>query len=109
MRTAHAGRGAARDVRIDVLGGGRFRLSGELRFANVMRLRDQAARLFADHAELWVELRRVERADSAGLALLVQWAKDAAARRRPIHFVGLPPQMLAIAQACGLDRVLRLE
>ncbi len=109
MKTVNADRAAPREARIDALGGGRFRLSGELSFANVMAVRDRAARLFAGHAELWVELRRVERADSAGVALLVQWAKDAAAQRRTIHFTDLPPQMLAIARVCGLDRVLPLE
>ena len=54
------------------------------------------------------DLAGVERADSAGLALLIEWMRRARRAGRPVRFLNLPPQMLEIARAASLDRVLPL-
>jgi len=52
---------------------------------------------------------RVVRADSAGLALLVEWMRAARRAGRPLRYRAIPPQMLAIARVSSLDQVLPLE
>jgi phospholipid transport system transporter-binding protein len=84
-------------------------VNGELTFAAVPDLLEQGAALLAMHsAPVRVDLGGVTRADSAGLALLIEWLRLARARRADIEFRNVPPQMLAIARVSGLDSVLPL-
>ncbi|WP_258868027.1 lipid asymmetry maintenance protein MlaB [Alkalilimnicola ehrlichii] len=48
----------------------------------------------------------MERADSAGLALLVEWTRVAQMQGQDIRFVKMSPQMQAIAEVSGLQDVL---
>ena len=91
-------------------GDGRFQVSGELSFDTVTALlAESRTTLFSSPVEsLQVELGEVSRADSAGLALLVEWMRMAAARSTSIRFSHLPPQLLAIARAGELDGLLPL-
>jgi phospholipid transport system transporter-binding protein len=60
---------------------GLFRVSGELGFGTVLGLLEQSRGLFAQAGEsIEIELSAVERVDSAGLALLIEWMREA--RRR---------------------------
>ncbi len=87
---------------------GRLYLTGELSMATVPGLLAQR-RLFAGKDELTIDLGGVERADSAGVALLVKWQRDARAQQRVISFQNIPPQMLAIARVSGVDELLSLN
>jgi phospholipid transport system transporter-binding protein len=95
------------DIRFD---GGKLQVSGELTFATVSGLLGQSRSLFANAGEgIEVELSGVERADSAGLALLVAWMRLAASQGNRITFHHLPEQMRAIAAASDLDSLLPLS
>ena len=48
------------------------------------------------------DLAGVTRTDSAGLALIVEWVKEARGCGGDAQFVNVPPQLLALATACGL-------
>ncbi|MDH5784570.1 MAG: STAS domain-containing protein [Chromatiales bacterium] len=91
-------------------GEGRYAISGEMSFDTVTALLNESrSTLFAAPSEsLEVDLGAVSRADSAGLALLVQWVRMASEQHRSIRFAHLPPQLLAIAHAGELDGVLPL-
>lgn len=96
-------------VRLEPAGEGRFLLSGTLSFATVPAVWRESAGLFAaDPPVLRIDLRGVERSDSAGLALLVEWMREARRHDREIRFVNIPAQMLAIARVSGLDQILPL-
>jgi phospholipid transport system transporter-binding protein len=56
-----------------------------------------------------LELAQVERVDSAGLALLIQWMRMARERQVDIRFRHLPAQLLAIARASDMEQILPLE
>lgn len=91
-------------------GDGRITVSGELGFATVTALRNRSRHLFTDSCgELDIDLKEVSRADSAGLALLIEWIRMAKAANRTIRFHHLPEQMKAIARACDLEAVLPLD
>jgi phospholipid transport system transporter-binding protein len=51
-------------------------------------------------------LRAVTRADSAGLALMVEWLREARRRGGRLEVVNMPDQMFGIAHMSKLDRVL---
>ncbi|NIR58420.1 MAG: STAS domain-containing protein [Gammaproteobacteria bacterium] len=89
---------------------GRFRLRGALSFASVPGLLAQRERLF-ESAPGFVEidLSGVSRSDSAGLALLVDWMREAQRRTVDIRYLNMPQQMLAIARVSSLDGILPLE
>lgn len=88
------------------VGDGRLALEGELNFATVTRLLGEAQRLFEQSEEIHIDLQAISRSDSAGLALLVEWMRNAQQLGKPIQFLNIPPQMLAIARVSSLDQVL---
>lgn len=88
---------------------GEYRLSGELGFNTAAALWDDIAPLLAADAgrDAWqVDLAAVERADSAGVALLLEWLREARRRGVSLHLASLPAQMLAIARVSGLEQLL---
>lgn len=91
--------------------GGRFHISGELSFNTVNAVLTQSeTTIFAHPAtRLDLDLGDVTRADSAGLALLIQWMRMARAASCEIRFHHLPEQLLAIARAGELDGLLPVD
>jgi phospholipid transport system transporter-binding protein len=77
-----------------------YRLSGRLTFATV----PEFARTPAPTGE--VDLGGVTRADSAGLALLLDWLAAAHGNGSPLNYHHLPPQLAAIARVSGITEVL---
>ena len=95
-------------ARIEPVRPDRFRIQGALTFATVTRLLARSLELFSRAEALDIDLDGVDHADSAGLALLVEWMRYARRRDLPLRFINMPPQMLAIARASSLDHVLPL-
>jgi len=86
-----------------------LRIQGELTFATVTALLRQSKPLFdAGGERVEVDLAGVERSDSAGLAMLVEWMRLAQACGCAIAFSNLPTQMWDIAVASDLDDILPL-
>jgi phospholipid transport system transporter-binding protein len=81
-------------------------LEGELSFARVPALYAQADAL-AQASPL--DLSRVTRADSAGLALLLELNRRAQARGIELRLSGAPQQVTALATFFGLGAVLRFD
>ncbi|OOZ40916.1 hypothetical protein BOW53_05890 [Solemya pervernicosa gill symbiont] len=67
-----------------------------------------AETMFCKEGVVTVDLREVEKADSAGLALLIDWMRQAKQHEHEIEYVNIPQQMMAIARVSGLDKVLPL-
>jgi phospholipid transport system transporter-binding protein len=89
---------------------GGFSISGELVFDTVPDLVANGRTMFAaDGGTLAVDLAHVSRADSAGLALLIEWRRMAVQRGKTIVFKNVPAQMIAIAKVSGLDALLGLQ
>ncbi len=87
-------------------GGGRFALSGDMSFQTTDRIMRASDGQFGQHASLEIDLSRVERADSAGLALLLEWKAQARQRNATIRFQALPKSLLAIARASEVDGLI---
>ncbi len=81
-------------------------LSGVLDLSTVPAALDAVRSALDRTGALVVDLAGVERADSAGLALLVACLREAADRHAALRFRNLPADMLKIANVTGLDAVL---
>jgi phospholipid transport system transporter-binding protein len=89
-------------------GSGNWLLQGELGFDSVADVLRHAGAMMTGKARLEVDLRDVSRADSAGLALLVEWLRESEYAGNEIAFINVPDQLLSIARVCGLDEILSL-
>lgn len=93
-------------VQLEQQSAGHWRVSGELSFQTVPELDERVDSLFEGQSRVELDLRDVQRADSAGVALLVEWAGEARRRAVEIRYLNVPGQMLAIARVSSLDQVL---
>lgn len=91
-------------------GSGRFKLEGELSFVSVQAAMKKSVGIFAEPAEKRViDLAGITKADSAGLALLLEWLRLASQHGVDLHYVNLPPQLLAMAHVAGVDEILIID
>jgi phospholipid transport system transporter-binding protein len=84
-------------------------VSGELSFDTAVSGIAMTEQLFAETAILDVDLSDVTHSDSAGLALLIEWMRQAQQLNKPIRYFNMPAQMLAMAEASGLEELLPLQ
>jgi phospholipid transport system transporter-binding protein len=92
-----------------IVPGGHARLDveGVLDFDTVMPLVDESRRYFAgEHRRLEVDLRGVCRANSAGLALLLEWLELAQERGISLRFRNLPESLARLASITNLTGLL---
>jgi len=85
------------------LDGDALNVSGMLTFDTVPEALVRTAAWVAG-AVAAVDLANVERADTAGLALMVEWLRLARAAGRTLRFVKIPDQVRAIIRVNGLSR-----
>jgi phospholipid transport system transporter-binding protein len=88
---------------------GSWLLQGDLDFSSVLSVLQHAGVNMLGNNQLRVDLKGVTRADSAGLALLVEWLRESEIAGNSIEFVNVPAQLLSIARVCGLDDILSLN
>lgn len=79
---------------------------GELDFDSVAELWATTKTLFRAEPILRIDLSGVRRSNSAGVALLVEWLRQARNRQRKLVFVNVPDQMQAIIRVVDLETVL---
>lgn len=85
----------------------RVRLQAPLRFATVPALRRRGLELIdAAGAELTIDLSGVSSADSAGLALLIDWLARARAGHKTLHYVDPPEALRALARLSDVEPLI---
>lgn len=87
-------------------GSGQIDIVGTLSFGKILPLLRQSQPFFDGKTSLVFDLKGVDKTDSAGLALLVEWMSLAKKQGQDIAFTNMPKQMLDIARVSGLDGVL---
>lgn len=92
-------------AQIESTGDGHYSITGELGFDTVPVLYPGP---FTGESGIQLDLAGVSRADSAGLALLVQWAQDARQRDAKIDFCNIPDQLAAMIKVAELQSVFGL-
>ncbi len=85
--------------------GPRMTLSGPVTLGNVAALLDEGRRHLAEGVQL-VDLGEVTELDSALLALILAWTRDARGHERQIAFANLPQSLRTIARLYGVERLL---
>ena len=75
-------------------------------FESVTELWRQSENMFADNTVVEIDLAKVTRTDSAGLALLIEWMRGASRQGGRIDFLNLPNQMLELARVSNLEHLL---
>jgi phospholipid transport system transporter-binding protein len=106
MKSAEAGRNTG--VQIGEGAPGRITVSGELTFATAREAR-QLGMLVLEGSRadrIVVDCSGVGRADSAGLAVLLDWLAWSRRRSRPLAFENLPASLVAIARISEVDELL---
>ncbi len=86
---------------------GEYQIKGELTFATVPTVWQSAQGLFSGE-HLYFDLAQVTRADSAALALVLEWLRLAQARGVNLRLGHVPPQLLAVAKVSGVESLLPL-
>jgi phospholipid transport system transporter-binding protein len=85
--------------------GPRMVVSGPVTLANAAAVLEEGRRHLADGVRT-VDLGEVSEMDSALLALLLAWLRDARLREQPLAFTQLPESLRTIARLYGVDRLL---
>ena len=89
------------------LGEGQFALDGEMTFETAERILVASEEPFEQHTRIEVDLAGVSHADSAGLALLLEWITWANHTVREIRFLSMPERILAIARTTEVEQLLK--
>lgn len=89
------------------LGEGRFALDGDMTFETAERILLASEEPFEQHTRIEVDLSGVTRADSAGLALLLEWITWANHTVREIRFLSMPERIIAIARTTEVEQLLK--
>ena len=97
-------------AQLEKISAGHYILKGQLSFQSVPGLWSaNKSTLFVDEStNLGIDLSQLERSDSSGLAMLVEWYREAEQQGKSIVFFNLPEQMYDIACLSGLDEILPL-
>ena len=85
--------------------GPRLVVSGAVTLGNAATLLEEGRRHIAEGVQT-VDLGEVNEMDSALLAVLLAWLRDARSRDKKLSFVNLPESLRTIAQLHGVDRLL---
>ena len=94
-------------ARVTPQGSGTFAIDGVLTFDTVPELFDRADEWFRNGARsLTIDLKAVHRADSAGLALLVEWLRLAQSKGTELKLINVPEQMRSLIRVSGLSEAL---
>jgi phospholipid transport system transporter-binding protein len=89
------------------LGEGHFALNGEMTFETAERILVVSEEPFEQHTRIEIDLAGVTKADSAGLALLLEWITWANHTVREIRFLSMPERILAIARTTEVEQLLK--
>ena len=88
-------------------GAGRFRLEGEVTFSTVMHLLHESRSLFENESIVRLDMSAVDKFDSAGLALAVEWLREFAQGGRKLEIRNPPERLLALARISDVERLLK--
>jgi phospholipid transport system transporter-binding protein len=89
--------------------GGRYEIVGRLTFQTVPQFFSHTPDMFAGNGAVTVDLGGVTLADSAGIALLMEWQQRARATGRTLTFANIPEQVRKIIHVSGLQQAFDID
>jgi len=81
-------------------------VSGSLNFFSVAKLWHDSLSLLEKKSSLRFDLSKIVSANSAGLALLLEWLRYAKKKGKLISFENIPSQLSSIAVVAGIDKII---
>lgn len=87
-------------------GAGRFRLEGDVGFGTVMHLLHESRHLFENELRVRLDFGGVERINSAGLALVIEWMREARHGGWALELINPPEELHAVARICDVEDLL---
>lgn len=97
------------DCSIEIGKDGRATLAGALTFESVAGLFGETQKLFRGPQPVTlIDLSNVTNADSAGLALLLEWQSMQRAASRQLEINNAPDSLISLARLCEADDVMNL-
>ena len=94
------------NVQIETLGPNHYQLLGDLTFDTVNKLCKQERVFFREGGDVVVDLSLVTRADSAGLACLLDLIRQARSRNVKIAYENIQQQLRSLIRVSGLEGVV---
>ena len=90
----------------------KYSITGVIDFSTVPSLMRKVAAIYksgkqSSLTELDINLSQVTECNSAGLALILEMAKDARANNITLHLEKIPESLLSIAKAYGIESEIR--
>ncbi len=103
----HLGHHDSLHARLVGEGAGRYRLEGEVSFATVMHLLHESRPKFEHEPRIRLDFSGVESIDSAGLALVIEWMREAKQQQHNLEIRNPPQRLLALARISDVERLLQ--
>ena len=86
----------------------RFVVEGNLTFSSINKKTVESFRFTTNADNIEIDLKRVNIADSAGLALLIEWIRMAKRKNIRLQFENIPDQLMTLAKLTGLEHVVHM-
>lgn len=83
-----------------------WRLVGDVNFQSVPDLLTRSIQAFDFSQALHIDLSQVDHADSAGLALMLEWLEQAQKAKGSVRFRGIPEALQNIARLCNVEEYI---
>ena len=87
-------------------GAGMFVARGTLDFDSATQALARGLEVLRSGSDIEMDLSQVASADSAGLAVLIEWLAAARGRKVRLHYSGVPAQILAVAKISEIEELL---
>ena len=82
---------------------GHFMVAGNLTFAGMDKNTAKSCKFLKGVGSICIDLANVKTADSAGLALMIEWIRLSRLQQIQLSFANIPEQLRAIVKLSGLD------
>lgn len=88
--------------------GATWRIQGDLSFETTPGLYTSAREAMTQSVPVSIDLTAVERVDSSGVALMLDWIRVVRAQGGTLSFNNVPEHMISIAELCGVGHLLKV-
>jgi len=86
-----------------------FALAGPLTIANASVYVDAARAHWPQEGDAVIDFAGVTEADSAALALIFKWQRDAEKKGHKIHCLNVPANVISLARLYGVDDLIAAQ
>ena len=96
------------EIRLNTDDPDHWKVEGELTFDSVPSVQETSLEMFASPPAA-LDLGGVEQIDSAGIALIIEWARRARIAGADMKLVNVPAGMSSLSKTAGLHRLLNID